>query len=226
MACFAVTPVAHMLDTLRITEIFYSLQGETRTAGLPTVFVRLTGCPLRCQYCDTAYAFSGGDLMSLDTIIERVAAYGPRYVCVTGGEPLAQPGSIALLARLCDAGYEVSLETSGALDVSAVDLRVSKVLDLKTPGSAEVARNRYDNIALLTPNDQVKFVICSREDYDWSVSKLIEYRLAERAGEVLFSPSHQQVSARALADWIVADNLPVRLQLQLHKILWNDEPGH
>ncbi len=226
MACFAVTPVAHMLDTLRITEIFYSLQGETRTAGLPTVFVRLTGCPLRCQYCDTAYAFSGGDLMSLDTIVERVAAYRPRYVCVTGGEPLAQPGSIALLTRLCDAGYEVSLETSGALDVSAVDPRVSKVLDLKTPGSAEVARNRYDNIALLTPNDQVKFVICSREDYDWSVSKLIEYRLAERADEVLFSPSHQQVSARVLADWIVADNLPVRLQLQLHKILWNDEPGH
>ncbi|SER16334.1 7-carboxy-7-deazaguanine synthase [Pseudomonas cuatrocienegasensis] len=226
MACFAVTPVAHMLDTLRITEIFYSLQGETRTAGLPTVFVRLTGCPLRCQYCDTAYAFSGGELMPLDTIVERVAGYRPRYVCVTGGEPLAQPGCIALLTRLCDAGYEVSLETSGALDVSAVDPRVSKVLDLKTPGSAEVGRNRYDNIALLTLNDQVKFVICSREDYDWAVSKLIEYRLAERAGEVLFSPSHQQVSARALADWIVADNLPVRLQLQLHKLLWNDEPGH
>ncbi|OEC35275.1 7-carboxy-7-deazaguanine synthase [Pseudomonas sp. 21C1] len=215
-----------MLDTLRITEIFYSLQGETRTAGLPTVFVRLTGCPLRCQYCDTAYAFSGGELMPLDTIVERVAGYRPRYVCVTGGEPLAQPGCIALLTRLCDAGYEVSLETSGALDVSAVDPRVSKVLDLKTPGSAEVGRNRYDNIALLTLNDQVKFVICSREDYDWAVSKLIEYRLAERAGEVLFSPSHQQVSARALADWIVADNLPVRLQLQLHKLLWNDEPGH
>ncbi|MBU1329982.1 MAG: 7-carboxy-7-deazaguanine synthase QueE [Gammaproteobacteria bacterium] len=215
-----------MHPTLRITEIFYSLQGETRTAGLPTVFVRLTGCPLRCQYCDTAYAFSGGELMPLDTIVERVADYRPRYVCVTGGEPLAQPGCIALLTRLCDAGYEVSLETSGALDVSAVDPRVSKVLDLKTPGSAEVGRNRYDNITLLTANDQVKFVICSREDYDWAVSKLIEYRLAERAGEVLFSPSHQQVSARVLADWIVADNLPVRLQLQLHKILWNDEPGH
>lgn len=226
MACFAVTPVADMHPTLRITEIFYSLQGETRTAGLPTVFVRLTGCPLRCQYCDTAYAFSGGELMPLDTIVERVADYRPRYVCVTGGEPLAQPGCIALLTRLCDAGYEVSLETSGALDVSAVDPRVSKVLDLKTPGSAEVGRNRYDNITLLTANDQVKFVICSREDYDWAVSKLIEYRLAERAGEVLFSPSHQQVSARVLADWIVADNLPVRLQLQLHKILWNDEPGH
>ncbi|BCA30270.1 7-carboxy-7-deazaguanine synthase [Metapseudomonas otitidis] len=226
MACFAVTPVALMQQTLRITEIFYSLQGETRTAGLPTVFVRLTGCPLRCQYCDTTYAFNGGQLQSLDDILEQVAAYRPRHVCVTGGEPLAQPNCIPLLARLCDAGYEVSLETSGALDIAAVDTRVSRVLDLKTPGSAEVARNRYENIAQLTPNDQVKFVICSREDYDWAVSKLIEYRLEQRAGEVLFSPSHHQVDARQLADWIVADNLPVRLQLQLHKILWNDEPGH
>ncbi|WP_301152218.1 7-carboxy-7-deazaguanine synthase QueE [Metapseudomonas otitidis] len=215
-----------MQQTLRITEIFYSLQGETRTAGLPTVFVRLTGCPLRCQYCDTAYAFNGGQLQSLDDILEQVAAYRPRHVCVTGGEPLAQPNCIPLLACLCDAGYEVSLETSGALDIAAVDTRVSRVLDLKTPGSAEVARNRYENIAQLTPNDQVKFVICSREDYDWAVSKLIEYRLEQRAGEVLFSPSHHQVDARQLADWIVADNLPVRLQLQLHKILWNDEPGH
>ncbi|WP_346840840.1 7-carboxy-7-deazaguanine synthase QueE [Metapseudomonas otitidis] len=215
-----------MQQTLRITEIFYSLQGETRTAGLPTVFVRLTGCPLRCQYCDTAYAFNGGQLQSLDDILGQVAAYRPRHVCVTGGEPLAQPNCIPLLARLCDAGYEVSLETSGALDIAAVDTRVSRVLDLKTPGSAEVARNRYENIAQLTPNDQVKFVICSREDYDWAVSKLIEYRLEQRAGEVLFSPSHHQVDARQLADWIVADNLPVRLQLQLHKILWNDEPGH
>ncbi|WP_417663008.1 7-carboxy-7-deazaguanine synthase QueE [Pseudomonas sp.] len=214
-----------MQKTLRITEIFFSLQGETRTAGLPTVFVRLTGCPLRCQYCDTAYAFNGGELMSLDAIIEKIASYSPRYVCVTGGEPLAQPNCIPLLERLCDAGFEVSLETSGALDVSAVDARVSKVLDLKTPGSAEVARNRYENIDLLTRNDQVKFVICSREDYDWATTKLIQYRLNERAGEVLFSPSHQQVSARDLADWIVADNLPVRLQLQLHKILWNDEQG-
>lgn len=226
MACFAVTPVALMQQTLRITEIFYSLQGETRTAGLPTVFVRLTGCPLRCQYCDTAYAFNGGQLQSLDDILEQVATYRPRHVCVTGGEPLAQPNCIPLLARLCDAGYEVSLETSGALDIASVDTRVSRVLDLKTPGSAEVARNRYENIAQLTPNDQVKFVICSREDYDWAVSKLIEYRLEQRAGEVLFSPSHHQVDARQLADWIVADNLPVRLQLQLHKILWNDEPGH
>lgn len=214
-----------MQKTLRITEIFFSLQGETRTAGLPTVFVRLTGCPLRCQYCDTAYAFNGGELMSLDAIIDKIASYSPRYVCVTGGEPLAQPNCIALLERLCDAGFEVSLETSGALDVSAVDGRVSKVLDLKTPGSAEVARNRYENIDLLTPNDQVKFVICSREDYDWATTKLIQYRLDQRAGEVLYSPSHHQVSARELADWIVADNLPVRLQLQLHKILWNDEQG-
>ena len=226
MACLAVTPVAFMQETLRITEIFFSLQGETRTSGLPTVFVRLTGCPLRCQYCDTAYAFSGGESMSLDRILERVASYKPRYVCVTGGEPLAQPNCVALLRQLCDRGYEVSLETSGALDISETDRRVSRVVDLKTPGSAEVGRNRYENIAQLTLNDQVKFVICSREDYDWSVSKLIEYRLDERVGEVLFSPSHGQVDARALAEWIVADNLPVRLQLQLHKLLWNDAPGH
>ena len=215
-----------MTQTLRITEIFYSLQGETRTSGLPTVFVRLTGCPLRCQYCDTAYAFSGGELLELDSILERVASYKPRYVCVTGGEPLAQPNCLPLLQRLCDAGYQVSLETSGALDVAGVDPRVSKVVDLKTPGSEEVGRNRYENIELLTSNDQVKFVICSREDFDWAVSKLIQYGLDQRAGEVLFSPSHQQVSARQLAEWVIADNLPVRMQLQLHKILWNDEPGH
>lgn len=215
-----------MTDTLRITEIFFSLQGETRTAGLPTVFVRLTGCPLRCQYCDTSYAFSGGEILGLSTIIERVAAYRPRYVCVTGGEPLAQPNCIPLLQALCDAGYQVSLETSGALDVSRVDPRVSKVIDLKTPGSREVARNRYENFGHLQPGDQLKFVICSREDYDWSVSKIIEYGLAERVDELLFSPSHQQVSARQLAEWVIADNLPVRMQLQLHKILWNDEPGH
>ena len=226
MACVAVTPVAHMQETLRITEVFYSLQGETRTAGLPTVFVRLTGCPLRCQYCDTAYAFSGGELQSLDSILAQVASYKPRYVCVTGGEPLAQPNAISLLKQLCDAGYEVSLETSGALDISAVDTRVSRVVDLKTPGSAEVGRNRYDNIQHLTVNDQVKFVICSREDYDWAVSKLIEYRLERRAGEVLMSPSHHELDARSLAEWIIADNLPVRLQMQLHKILWNDAPGH
>lgn len=215
-----------MNQTLRITEIFHSLQGETRTAGLPTVFVRLTGCPLRCQYCDTAYAFSGGEIMTLEEILARVAAYRPRHVCVTGGEPLAQPNCIALLTALCDAGYEVSLETSGALDIAPVDVRVSRVVDLKTPGSAEVGRNRYENMAELTRNDQVKFVICSREDYDWAVSRIIQYRLDARAGEVLMSPSHKELDARELADWIVADNLPVRMQLQLHKYLWNDEPGH
>lgn len=215
-----------MQETLRITEIFYSLQGETRTAGLPTVFVRLTGCPLRCQYCDTAYAFSGGELLTLESILAQVAAYKPRYVCVTGGEPLAQPNCIALLTQLCEAGYEVSLETSGSLDIAPVDPRVSRVVDLKTPGSGEVGRNRYENIAQLTANDQVKFVICSREDYDWAVSKIIEYRLEQRAGEILFSPSHHELDARSLAEWIIADNLPVRLQMQLHKILWNDEPGH
>ncbi|MBM3105233.1 7-carboxy-7-deazaguanine synthase QueE [Pseudomonas sp. P66] len=214
-----------MQDTLRITEVFYSLQGETRTAGLPTVFVRLTGCPLRCQYCDSEYAFSGGTLRTLDSILEQVAGFKPRYVCVTGGEPLAQPNAIPLLKQLCDAGYDVSLETSGALDISKVDARVSRVVDLKTPGSEEAHRNRYENIELLGANDQVKFVICSREDYDWAVSKLIQYGLEKRAGEVLFSPSHHQVSATDLADWIVADNLPVRFQMQLHKLLWNDEPG-
>jgi len=227
MACVAVTPVAFMQkDTLRLTEIFYSLQGEARTAGLPTVFVRLTGCPLRCHYCDTAYAFTGGEIHHLDAILEQVASYRPRHICVTGGEPLAQPNCLKLLEQLCDAGYQVSLETSGALDVSGVDVRVSKVVDLKTPGSGEVGRNLYANLDYLTPNDQIKFVICSREDYDWAVSKLIEYRLEQRAGEVLFSPSHGQVVPRELAEWIVTDNLPVRFQLQLHKILWNDEPGH
>lgn len=214
-----------MQDTLRITEIFHSLQGETRTSGQPTVFVRLTGCPLRCQYCDSAYAFTGGTIISLDAIVEQVATWRPRYVCVTGGEPLAQPNAIPLLKRLCDAGYDVSLETSGALDISAVDTRVSRVVDLKTPGSMEVSRNRYENIELLTPNDQVKFVLCSREDYDWAVSKLIQYRLDQRVSEVLFSASHHQLKARDLADWIVADNLPVRMQMQLHKLLWDDEPG-
>ena len=226
MACFAVTPGALMQTNLRITEIFYSLQGETNTSGLPTVFVRLTGCPLRCQYCDTAYAFSGGEIMSLEAILERVAAFKPRYVCVTGGEPLAQPNCIPLLEQLCDAGYRVSLETSGVMDIAPTDRRVSRVVDLKTPGSQEVTRNLYSNLDELTGNDQVKFVICSREDYEWAVSKLIEYRLEQRAGEVLFSPSQHDLPARDLAEWIIADNLPVRLQLQLHKILWNDEPGH
>ncbi|EIK97912.1 radical activating enzyme [Pseudomonas sp. M47T1] len=214
-----------MQDTLRITEVFYSLQGETRTAGLPTVFVRLTGCPLRCQYCDSAYAFTGGTIRTLESIMEQVAGFKPRYVCVTGGEPLAQPNAIPLIKQLCDAGYEVSVETSGALDISKVDTRASRVLDLKTPASEESHRNRYENIELLTPNDQVKFVICSRDDYDWAVSKLIQYGLDRRVSDVLFSPSKSELSGTDLADWIVADNLPVRFQLQLHKLLWNDEPG-
>ena len=219
----AVDPSA---TTLRITEIFHSLQGEARTVGLPTVFVRLTGCPLRCVYCDTAYAFSGGELWTQERVLDAVAGYGARYVTVTGGEPLAQPACLPLLAALCDAGYEVSLETSGAMPVGDVDRRVVKVLDLKTPASGEMARNDYGNIEHLTALDQVKFVICDRADYDWARFKLDEYRLAERAGDVLFSPSHGQQDARELAEWILADRLPVRLQLQLHKLLWNDEPGH
>ncbi|AWV08194.1 7-carboxy-7-deazaguanine synthase QueE [Marilutibacter maris] len=211
-------------DRLRITEIFLSLQGESRSIGWPTVFVRLTGCPLRCQYCDTAYAFHGGEWRTIDAILDEVAGHGARHVCVTGGEPLAQKRCIGLLERLCDAGYEVSLETSGALDIGAVDPRVSRVLDIKTPGSAEVGRNLWSNLALLTAHDQVKFVICSREDYDWARGIVAEHDLSARC-DVLFSPSFSQVDASALADWIVADRLPVRFQLQLHKLLWNDEPG-
>ncbi|MFK7977493.1 MAG: 7-carboxy-7-deazaguanine synthase QueE [Halioglobus sp.] len=213
-------------DALRITEIFYSLQGEARTVGLPTVFVRLTGCPLRCVYCDTEYAFSGGEMRSFSSIAEEVAGYSPRYVTVTGGEPLAQPQCLPLLTMLCDAGYEVSLETSGAMDTSGVDARVVTVLDLKTPASQEVARNDYSNVERLRAHDQVKFVVCNRQDYEWARFKLDEYQLAERVSDVLFSPSHAELKPRELADWILEDNLPVRLQLQLHKLLWNDEPGH
>lgn len=216
--------VAASHDRLKLTEIFLSLQGEARDAGWPSVFVRLTGCPLRCKYCDTAYAFHGGEWWEIDAILAEVARHGVRHVCVTGGEPLAQKRCIALLRRLCDAGYSVSLETSGALDIGEVDARVSRVVDIKTPGSGEVARNRWENLALLTPHDQVKFVICSRADYEWARQVLAEHRLHERC-DVLFSPSFAQVEARALADWIVADRLPVRFQLQLHKLLWNDEPG-
>lgn len=208
----------------RITEIFYSLQGESRTVGLPTVFVRLTGCPLRCGYCDTEYAFYGGQKMDISDIVEQVAAYKPRYVCVTGGEPLAQPNCIPLLTALCDLGVEVSIETSGAMDISKIDPRVIRVMDLKTPGSGEESRNRYDNIALLENKDQLKFVICHREDYDWACEVLSEYQLSDRC-EVLFSPIHGELKPADLADWIVADNLPVRMQLQLHKYLWGDEQG-
>jgi 7-carboxy-7-deazaguanine synthase len=208
----------------RITEIFYSLQGESRTVGLPTVFVRLTGCPLRCHYCDTEYAFHGGHKMEITDIVAQVASYQPRYVCVTGGEPLAQANSLPLLTAICDLGVEVSVETSGAIDISKVDPRVIKVMDLKTPGSGEENKNRYDNIKLLCKQDQVKFVIGSREDYDWARGKLDEYQLAERC-EILFSPTHGELSPAEMADWIVADNLPVRMQIQMHKYLWGDEQG-
>ncbi len=212
-------------DTLRISEIFFSLQGETRTAGLPTVFVRLTGCPLRCTYCDTDYAFEGGQLMSLQQILEAVAGYAPRYVCVTGGEPLAQPNVHPLLTALCDAGYEVSLETGGAMPVEKVDPRVVKVVDLKTPASGELARNRYDNLVFLDRKDQLKFVLCNREDYEWARMQLDQHQLPGKVGEILFSPSFGQLAPRDLADWILADRLPVRMQMQLHKIVWGDERG-
>jgi len=213
-------------DQLRITEIFNSLQGETRSVGLPTVFVRLTGCPLRCVYCDTAYAFSGGEQMNLESIIADVQQYASRHVTVTGGEPLAQPNVLQLLTALCDLDYEVSLETSGALDVSGVDARVVKVLDLKTPASQECHRNLYDNIELLNRQDQVKFVICDRQDYDWAKMQMDQYRLNSRVDDVLFSPSHGELTGQQLAQWILEDGLQVRFQLQLHKYLWNDDPGH
>jgi 7-carboxy-7-deazaguanine synthase len=209
---------------LKLTEIFYSLQGEADTTGIPTVFVRLTGCPLRCQYCDTAYAFHGGQWWQLSAILERVRELGARYVCVTGGEPLAQPQCLALLSALADAGYRISLETSGAMAIDAVDPRVIRVVDVKTPGSGEEHRNRYEQLALLRPEEQIKFVLCDRADYDWSRGKLAALQLVERC-QVLFSPSHEQLPARELADWILADRLPVRFQIQLHKYLWGNEPG-
>ncbi|HMU86055.1 MAG TPA: 7-carboxy-7-deazaguanine synthase QueE [Agitococcus sp.] len=215
-----------LLAELRITEIFFSLQGEARTVGLPTVFIRLTGCPLRCSYCDTTYSFTGGEKYPLTAIMQQVADYGAKYVCVTGGEPLAQPNCLPLLTALCDAGYQVSLETSGALDVSQVDRRVSKVVDLKTPDSGEAHRNLYENMQHLTANDQIKFVICSRQDYQWAKFKIDEYQLNQRVSDVLLSPSHQQQDPRELAEWILADKLAVRLQVQLHKYLWNNEAGH
>jgi 7-carboxy-7-deazaguanine synthase len=209
---------------LKITEIFYSLQGEADTVGFPTVFVRLTGCPLRCQFCDTAYAFHGGEWRSLDEVLARVGEFSPRYVCVTGGEPLAQKNCLPLLTSLCDAGYRVSLETSGAMPLADVDARVIRVVDVKTPGSGEERRNRYDDLALLRPEEQIKFVICDRADYEWSRAKLATLCLNARC-QVLFSPSAEQLPARQLADWILADRLPVRFQLQLHKVLWGNVPG-
>ena len=211
-------------DMLRITEIFLSIQGESTTVGLPTVFVRTTGCPLRCQYCDTAYAFSGGERMSLDTILAKVDAHGVRHVTVTGGEPLAQPATLPLMTRLCDAGYKVSLETSGALDVADVDPRVMQVVDIKTPASKEEARNLWSNLAHLRAGDQLKFVICDRADYEWSRAKLAAMQLPAGV-EVLFSPSFETLPGRMLAEWILADRLAVRMQVQLHKVLWGNEPG-
>jgi 7-carboxy-7-deazaguanine synthase len=209
---------------LRITEIFYSLQGESKTVGLPTVFIRLTGCPLRCGYCDTAYAFTGGEKFSFEQILEKVEAYHPRYVCVTGGEPLAQKPCLELLKLLCDKGYSVSLETSGALDISEVDPRVMKVMDLKTPGSAEMAKNRWENLAFITPHDQIKFVLCNPEDYEWAKLKIHEHKL-DKLCEILLSPSHEEYSLQTLAENIIKDNLPVRLQVQLHKYIWGDARG-
>jgi 7-carboxy-7-deazaguanine synthase len=219
------TPYSDLLTrTLRVTEIFYSLQGETSRVGLPTVFVRLTGCPLRCGYCDTEYAFEGGTTMAISAILCEVAHYDSRYVTLTGGEPLAQKNCLALLAALCDREYSVSLETSGALDVSRVDSRVSKILDIKTPGSGEAQKNHWDNLEYLTPEDEIKFVICDETDYRWAREQLVERRLHTLC-PVLFSPSYRDLPAAQLAEWILRDRLRVRMQIQLHKALWGEVPG-
>ncbi|MCX7627159.1 MAG: 7-carboxy-7-deazaguanine synthase QueE [Methylophilaceae bacterium] len=210
--------------SLKVHEIFYSLQGETSRSGLPTAFVRLTGCPLRCSYCDTAYAFQGGNTLSLDEILRRVAATGAHYVTVTGGEPLAQKDCLPLLTLLCDAGHDVSLETGGSLDITGVDPRVSVILDIKTPDSGEMSKNLWRNLEYLKPTDEVKFVLCGREDYEWARRILTEYHLDEQC-PVLFSPVYGRLDPRVLAEWILADRLPVRFQLQLHKILWGEVPG-
>ena len=212
--------------SVRITEIFYSLQGESVTVGLPTVFVRLTGCPLRCHYCDTEYAFYGGDRRSIEQILEEVSVFGALRVCVTGGEPLAQKSCLPLLTAFCDKGYQVSLETSGAVSLAEVDPRVTNVMDLKTPASGEVSRNLYENIGYLKPSDQIKFVICDRQDYEWARMKLDELDLPSSVTDILFSPSFGQQDATELAEWVLEDRLPVRFQLQLHKLLWKDAPGH
>lgn len=211
-------------ETLRVNEIFFSIQGETTYTGLPTIFIRLTGCPLRCVYCDTEYAFHKGDDVAISDILRETGRYRSRYVTVTGGEPLAQKPCLDLLSLLCDEGYQVSLETGGALDVSRVDERVAKIIDIKTPGSGEAAKNRLANLKYVTPVDQIKFVICDRKDYEWSSGLLRDLQINERC-EVLFSPSHDQLEAGILADWILADQLPVRLQIQLHKYLWGNVPG-
>lgn len=210
--------------SLKISEIFYSVQGEASRAGLPTVFVRLTGCPLRCLWCDTQYAFTGGDERTLAAILADVAQYGVNQVCVTGGEPLAQKNCLALLGALCDAGYDVSLETSGALDISRVDPRVSRIVDLKAPGSGEEGKNRWQNIDLLNARDELKFVLSDRADYEWARAAIVERRLDARC-PLLFSPVQSQLDARTLAEWILADRLPVRFQLQLHKLLWGTMQG-
>lgn len=210
--------------TLKVYEIFHSVQGESSRIGLPTVFVRLTGCPMRCVYCDTEYAFSGGSNMTLDQIMEKVASFGARYVTVTGGEPLAQKECLSLLTRLCDAGYEVSLETGGAIDTDGVDARVAVILDVKTPGSGEAEKNRWGNLHRLKPQDEVKFVLCDRADYDWARQIMADYGIAQKCS-VLFSPVHGSLDAAKLAEWILADRLPVRMQVQLHKILWGEKPG-
>lgn len=210
---------------LRITEIFYSLQGETSRVGLPTVFIRLTGCPLRCTYCDTAYAFTGGRNMSVAEILGQVAEYSPAYVTITGGEPLAQKNCLPLLSALCDAGYQVSLETGGALDIGGVDRRVMRVVDIKTPASGEVERNRWENLPLLTAHDEIKFVLCDEADYQWARQVILQHHLAKKC-PLLFSPAHGTLNATRLAEWILRDRLPVRLQVQLHKLLWNNAPGH
>jgi len=214
-----------MPDSLRVTEIFHSLQGEASTVGLRTVFVRLTGCPLRCVYCDTAYAFTGGDIIDVDEILQQVQGFGAQYVTVTGGEPLAQEACLDLLVKLCNQGLNVSLETSGALDISMVDPRVCRVMDLKTPASGEMHRNMYTNVDYLGIRDEVKFVVCSREDYEWSRFKIDEYQLTEKVSNVLMSASHGALDPADLAAWILQDKLNVRLQVQLHKYLWGDKPG-